>query len=728
MYLCNSITLKTIYMKRLLSILMALLFVSTTAFAQLKANDYAWLGSIRAEHPRMFFTSEDVPQIVSNSMLFDARMFNGTQKRIDKLMEKGDESKNEKKRNNSMAQYGYRAADAAMLWVVTKNQKYLDFTKTLLNKAIAYCDERLSVNENPNGQAFPIITALCAYDWIYNDLTAEERADLGKRLYKVCYDIAWHGDGIRPKRPRENISSSHTSTMHGNATLPWYIGLTFYGEGINDEECEKMLHNGYDLHQKMTVHRAKMLGKNGGSHNGTIGNGFDPYPYAEYNFIYTFRSATGIDPMPQMKYMMGYLKYLDWICLPNNKEFGIGDSAHSDNKLPRNMVVHVKELSNLLVKNDPEKFNWFASLVARYNEQNTRPSTMHFLPFLHRYHFDADDEITVVDAKNKQSHCFNNLGQIVMRSGVGEKDTYAVFLAGRKDKNRQHYDINHFVIYKNGYRALDSGTRPSPGQHQSHYYCRTVAHNCITILMPGEEMPRHWTKAAPHEDADVATPNDGGQRYNRGGKLLAHKETEDYVYIASDASSCYHAAKAEKVVREFVWIKPDIFVVYDRVESDKAEYAKRWLYHTASEPIMNGKSEFSEVSQGGKSICRTLLPKGAVIERIGGEGKQFWSDGKNWPIPEYKADDPALKRYKGLPRNNHPLVGQWRVEVSPKKAATNDHFLHIIQVGNESLQALPQTECKDSKDAVTLKFNYEGKTYTLTFDKTKKSGCTIEVK
>jgi heparin/heparan-sulfate lyase len=142
---------------------------------------------------------------------------------------------------------------------------------------------------------------------------------------------------------------------------------------------------------------------------------------------------------------------------------------------------------------------------------------------------------------------------------------------------------------------------------------------------------------------------------------------------------------------------------------------------------MNGKSEFSEMSQGGKSICRTLLPKGAVVERIGGEGKQFWSDGKNWPIPEFKADDPDTKRYKGVPRNNHPLVGQWRVEVSPKKAATNDHFLHIIQVGDESLQSLPQTECKDTKDAVTLKFNYADASYILTFDKTAKHGCTIKV-
>lgn len=718
-------------MKRLILALVALLLISTTANAQLKANDYEWMSSIRKEHPRLFFTTEDIPQIVNNSLLFEARSFNAMQKRIERIIEpkndKKDKKKQAKRESNKLAQYGYRSADAALLWAVTKNQKYLDLTKKLLDTVIVYCNKRLNENQNPNGQAFPVISTLCAYDWICSGLTAEERADLGKRLYKVSYDIAWHDKDVRPKRSREN-TSNFNSSFNGNAVLPWYIGLTFHGEGIDDEACLKMLKNGYDIHQKMTAHRAKMLGKSGGSNSGTIGNGFDIYPYAEYNFIYTFRSATGIDPTPQMKYMMGYLTYMDWMRLPDNREFGIGDSFHSDNKLPRSMYSHVREIANLMVKNYPDKFDWFSSLVARYNDGTNRLPTMQFLPLLHSYHFELEEDVTIADAKNKQSKRFNNVGQIVMRSGLGEKDTYAVFLTERKDRSRQHYDINHFTIFKNGYRALDSGARPSPGLHQSHYYCRTVAHNCVTITMPGEQMPRHWGKAAPHEDADTPVPNDGGQRHNRGGKLLAHKECEDYVYIASDASDCYHASKAEKVVREFIWIKPDIFVVYDRVESDKAEYAKRWLYHTASEPIMNGKSEFSEVSQGGKSICRTLLPKGAVVERIGGEGKQFWSDGKNWPIPEFKADDPDTKRYKGVPRNNHPLVGQWRVEVSPKKAATNDHFLHIIQVGDESLQALPQTECKDTKDAVTLKFNYADASYILTFDKTAKHGCTIEVK
>ena len=186
--------------------------------------------------------------------------------------------------------------------------------------------------------------------------------------------------------------------------------------------------------------------------------------------------------------------------------------------------------------------------------------------------------------------------------------------------------------------------------------------------MPGEELPHYWGAAAANEDPETPVPNDGGQCTQLKAKLLAYEDGEGYVYIASDATKCYHEDKAELVVREFVWCAPDIFVIFDRVVSDKASYPKRWLYHTAAEPQIKG-NEFVEVSQGGKSICRTLLPQKALVEKIGGEGRQFWSDGKNWPLPNPDDEDRnevhVANRKTG---NNHPLFGQWRIEVSPKKS------------------------------------------------------------
>ena len=38
------------------------------------------------------------------------------------------------------------------------------------------------------------------------------------------------------------------------------------------------------------------------------------------------------------------------------------------------------------------------------------------------------------------------------------------------------------------------------------------------------------------------------------------------------------------------------------------------------------------------------------------------------------------------------MMGQWRVEVSPRRAQTDDVFLHVIQVGDNKLQAMENAE------------------------------------
>ena len=710
-------------------ILTILLLAASIASAQITEGDREWLDHIRTDHPRMFLTAEDIPHITRAAKSYENYTFRTIQKQVDKLFDQEIVFENTLARTGESTQndrYGERSAEAAILWLITREQRYLDLTKRLVSKLAEYYKFRADNDLNISWYGFPVIETLCAYDWIYNDLTPEEREKMGRELYKAAYDVAWHGSGHREKRYRENPSDYNTG-LYGSSVLPWYIGLTFMHEGIDDNACKEMLCNGYDLHQKMTAHRAKLLGTNGGCSSGTIGYGLGYYPYAEYDLIHTFRSAMGIDITPQMEYMIGYLRYMDWIRLPGNKEFGIGDANHVTNALPSgNIMIHIKAIANLFGKNHPELVDWASELTSRYNAKE-RSARMTFLPLLNRFHF-ARNEHTAATKSGKKSIYFDTLGHIYMRSGEGDDDTYAVFLTERLTDHHQHFDINNFTIFKHGYRALDSGTRPQPGIHLSHYYARTVAHNCITIRMPDEKMPRYWGKAASSENEKTPVPNDGGQRSSLNAKLLEYNEESDYVYIASDATQCYHEAKAEQVVREFIWCSPDIFIIFDRIESSKAEYPKTWLYHTAAEPTVKG-NEFVETSQGGKSICRTLLPKRASISKVGGKGKQFWSDGKNWPLPDLNKEDKNQTHVaKQKIDDSHPLFGQWRIEISPKRAAKKDYFLNIVQVGDKSLQALPKTKMSETPDEVILSFDYNKKGYRLTFDKRNNYGCKVEIR
>lgn len=713
--------------------LMLAFSVSASADAPLKEKDYSWMSSIRPEHPRMFLTKDDIPQIRRTAFSFENKTYTDIKNRADKLIDPATGKPfpivfqdpltptGEGKENRN---YGFYASDAAMMWLLSGEVRYLNLAKYILQELGAYYQLRVDNNLNIEWAVFSQICALAAYDWIYNDITEFDRQRIGGALFNALCDVAWHGPGIREGRFRENISEP-TTGCYGVTALPWYLGLTFYGEGFDDAFCQDMVRNGYDFNQRMVAFRSSMAGKNGGGASGAVNYSLAGYPFAEYDFMYTFRSATGIDLADKMEYMIGYLNYMDWMRLPGNKEFGFGDTNHYKCNLPHPyMSLHAMMLAELFGKTHPEILPTAARLLSFFKYRRPKDE----IPFIrllikqdHTKHAQAESEV------KQKSIYFETMGQLCMRSGTGDEDTYVMFVSGGVPKNHKHYDNNHFIIYKNGYRALDSGTRPGPGWHLPYYYARTVAHNAVTIKMPGEVFPKYWGGPAAVEDKTLEMPNDGGQCGLLDSKLLEHVETENYVYVASDATKCYHEDKADLVVREFIWFAPDLFIVFDRMVSDKPEYQKRWLYHTSERPTIKGL-EFSEQSQGGKSICRTLFPTDAKVEKIGGPGKQFWSDGRNWAIPELTPEDYGYANRGAVPGNSWPLVGQWRVEVKPAVESKTDYFMHMIQVGDESLSSLPKTKTFEDEKSMGVEFKYGGKKYKLVFDKTADYGCKITVK
>ena len=239
-------------------------------------------------------------------------------------------------------------------------------------------------------------------------------------------------------------------------------------------------------------------------------------------------------------------------------------------------------------------------------------------------------------------------------------------------------------------------------------------------------MPPYWDSGPALSEKEVPVyPNDGGQNDMMGSEIIAFDEKEHYVYIASDATASYHPDKAELVHRQFLFLPPDHFVIFDRVFSTKPEYKKRWLLHTAAEPTVKS-GEFYTDHWGGRLFVKTLYPENAELKKIGGPGKQFWSDGRNWALPELTPDDWNYKNMGWLD-NNHELFGQWRIEVTPGKPDTDDIFLHLIQVGDSSLQSMAGSAALQIDDMVGVRFTQENKECEVMFFITDKTGGKIMI-
>ncbi len=668
---------------------------------------------IRLEHPRLFFNSDTENLLKTKALKDEVDLYKSMKARIDSEIKRGIKFRNLMTRdggNNKNYEYGFRASESALLYKISGEDKYLDFTIAVLDSLANYYKLRNDASLNITWSAFSQISALCAYDWIYSDLSEEERTNIGSRLL-VEINRMPHDSSLREKYFRENTGDYKTG-FYGPPVLPWYAGLVFYKAGIDDELAEQLIDRGYQDHMSLFQYRKSVVGNEGGASTACMQYAFADYPWAEFNFLHTFNSSTGLDMAAQWPYMMGYVKYMDWNWLPKNREFGYGDSHHKTNVLPlKDINCNLSQYIHFFGKDNPEFLSTANRLLSL-----TSPKKIDTMPFARFFlqAYPSSNKEKVHPNTDTHAVFFENMGQVFMRSGVGENDTYATFTTDGVLSKHKHFDNNNFVIYKHGYRAMDTGTRPQPGLHLSHYYARTVAHNCVTIYMPGETFPKYWGRPSLSE-GNQPIPNDGGQNKVSASKLISFKNHKEYVYLASDASEAYSNKKADLVLRQFVYIQPDVFIIFDKVIATDASYKKTWLLHFASEPEFLKNQTFRETSDGGRLYCRTLYPKNADLSKIGGPGKQFWSDGKNWPMPVLQPDDWRYEYRGSIPQDTHPMLGQWRVELSPSTAAKKDCFLNLIQVGHSGLPALLKNELKERDGMLGVSFKYNQKVYEIMF-------------
>ena len=263
--------------------------------------------------------------------------------------------------------------------------------------------------------------------------------------------------------------------------------------------------------------------------------------------------------------------------------------------------------------------------------------------------------------------------------------------------------------FKKGFLALDSGTRQGNTDNLQNYYAQTVAHNCILVKMPGEAPSPYW-------NGDVFGQA-GGQNKTIGSEVIAFEANPHFTYIAANATPVYNREKCALMVRQFIFVPPDHFVVFDRVAATSPDYAKTWLMHHANEPWVEDRTWRSDQDRG-RIFARTLLPEDAVLEKVGGPGNEFLAAGVNYAI------DAGPSRL--IIENKYPigrihydeipeLMGRWRMEVRPGTARKEDLFLHLIQVGDQSLCAMSEADVNVSAASVELGFIASGKRVVISF-------------
>jgi hypothetical protein len=697
---------KAVAVIALTGIAVVLLSPSRAASKDCGQSDLSWARRIRATHPRLYFTDKTWPLIRERALTTHSEEY-ARVKGIAQTRAGDDWLKIRRPEplpgsGIEVYDWGARVFAQAFVYRMEPSPELLEDIKQRLLASIAYY--RAAYDQGKAAAWYSLSRAGCftALDWLWNDLTADERREIGGGLLAHVRE-ALHKPGVTYRNEGGVVDGNY-----GVKNVAWFAGLALHNEGIDDTTALEALDVGYKNYQRMFEHRAAAAGDDGGGASATLGYLLGEYPNADWNFLHTWRSAVGEDLAKPPPYNYGALLpvYILWNWLPGDREFGYGDTPHLTNRLPTGALFgHMSQIIELFSDTQPE----LAALAARIRARagGAFSTSWFILAFLV-----ADPAAAPRENPGNESLArhFDGMGQVFFRSGDGVEDTYALFACGGRLNQHRHLDATHFTIYHKGFLALDSGTREGNTDNLQNYFAQTEAHNCVMIKMPGEPPVPYWN--------GEVFGNGGGQNEALGSRMIAFETNPYFAYAAGDATPVYRSEKCALAVRQFIFIPPCQFVVFDRVTSTKAEYPKRWLLHHANRPETVDERTWRTDQEGGRLYCRTLLPADASVSVIGGPGKEFTADGVNYPIDKGPSGErirnefPVSKRtYAEVPE----FMGRWRVEVRPGAARREDHFLHFIEVGGMGLAKMSPSAVRELGGLVELTFEAGARQVTLGF-------------
>jgi VanZ family protein len=520
-----------------------------------------------------------------------------------------------------------------------------------------------------------------AYDWLYDQWTEEQRHGLRGKLADSAEFI------IKIIR-NERLSPYNVYLYNTPFQRLMAVTIALYHD---DPRGDLPMRFTYDLwkHRILPVWR-QVMGKNGGWHEGgeyiAIGIG-----QAVYELPAMWRSATGEDLFKTEPGIRGFMDFILYRLRPDGTHYRIGDASFSERI--------ASDLTPLALE-----YRDAGAFSLRPQSRLPVPTGWPWGPF-------TDSSLYNPDAIKARplSKLMDGIGIVVARSNWEPDATYVTFKAGDNFWSHSHLDQGSFTIFKGGPLAIDSGLYgPQYGSdHHMNYTYQSIAHNLITVTDPADTVPL-LTKKGERQIA-----NDGGQRrigsgwgvepapldlnewqakreIYHAGQIEQFWERDGITVAVADVTPAYtnshsgegtfsHRTRRVEVMRRtFGYDRvDDVIVVFDRVVATRPEFRKRWLLHTIERPdIEAGRFTVSLAPNGkfnragGMLTGVVLLPERRTIAAVGGQGMEFYVDGKNY--------DESGRLYQNERFRNDPDVGNWRIEVSPETNEREDVFLTVL--------------------------------------------------
>jgi hypothetical protein len=458
----------------------------------------------------------------------------------------------------------------------------------------------------------PLITKAMAlaYDWLYPDLTPEERRGYGEAIVRYADATLAYADHNAPPPGAtwSNQVSDYFNQFYWHQGRIGFAAAALAGEAGFEESAASYLRLTDEWLHRHMLPTTNQAGEGGGWFESLGYNQMTATPLAD--LLEVWRTATGEDLFPRSRWLPGNCAWVLHSLIPHTGHYVPLDDIRPGAQ-PSTGQDAVGSFAPLLAirYRDPHAQHFARTLFpSRYAMWN--------FPFLLWY----DPSIPAADlSRIAKGRRFAGLGQVNVRTGWGKEDTLAVYRAGRVFGGHGHYSAGHFLIYRKGDLLVEDGYYGTKGPE---------AHNTLFI---GGEM-RQLARTTPQHFLPVL--DESTYDYGRITGYAHDRSFARYDWIDSDLTRAYAPAQAERVTRRFVFLRPRAFLVIDHIRSPEG-VEKRFRLHAPAAPAIDAARRLASWQEGeGKLVVHTLLPADARLTATQGRESHRLSVARPRPVRE----------------------------------------------------------------------------------------------
>jgi hypothetical protein len=490
--------------------------------------------------------------------------------------------------------YAFQGWHAAMMYALTKDAKYGNYAVNFVDQWVADEEMRIANGQNAEiaGDSYlevgPQLTDLAlTYDWCYDLLSTTQKERWIAYANQAVWNV-WHNEQAK----------------WGNTTFPWsgwsvdnpvnnyyfsflkatmLVGLATKGENPDADGWLTKFRTEKIQNQLVPTYLSDLQG--GGSREGT-GYGV---AMAGLFRLYDLWAETTTEKIanltPHAEQSMAYA--LHQIVPTQDRIAPIGDHARdSTASLFDYHRDYLMILSSALYPNSP-----VAETARTLLDTCSVPQMSQGFMAFSDFWYDPTGLPKRPLAELYPAYYAPGTGHIFARSSWDKTATWMNVIAGPYSESHAHHDQGSLMIYRNEWLAYDANIDSHSGIQQGE-----ELHNLVRIESGGS----------------VITQQEGAPP----SKLLALQDQAEFSFVALDSSPVY-AGKGgiQKVEREVVFLKPGVFVVFDRVATMSLAAKRVFQLNVPIAPqVGNGKVTIQGTKE--KLEMFNVIPSGVTPQVI----------------------------------------------------------------------------------------------------------------